>query len=452
MAQTVKQLQTQFESWANAHPDQMMKSYQSLLENVAASPAKYKGEPVEFLYQPVFISQDHWEDLGKITRQMMDLIRHVTQVYLENPAFRRHFAFPPLMEQLILKDPGYEEAVPMTRIDLFYNLESGEFKFCEINTDGSSGMTEARELQQIIGDSPGVEALGLVPGQLNQGELFDSWVTAFRSNYDQWCENHHCPAAKEPAVAIVDLMSKEAPSEFVEFQKAFEAAGMPCVIVDARHLTWNEGKLMAGDVVIDAVYRRLVTWELIEHEAQLQPLIQAILEDAVCVIGPVRSQIPHNKRFFAVLHDEEATAFLSQDERDFVRRHVPFTAALEASDPQKWQAWIDQKDLYLIKPDDRYASYGVYAGRDFSTEEWTQKLNTALTQSYLIQAYCHVPQMPMAVVTADQVAFIPFHYLIGCFVYNGAFQGPYIRVGTKSIIGSVVECFTVPAYWIADQV
>jgi hypothetical protein len=60
--------------------------------------------------------------------------------------------------------------------------------------------------------------------------------------------------------------------------------------------------------------------------------------------------------------------------------------------------------------------------------------------------------MPMAVVTADQVAFIPFHYLIGCFVYNGAFQGPYIRVGTKSIIGSVVECFTVPAYWIADQV
>jgi hypothetical protein len=84
---------------------------------------------------------------------MMQIIKKVTDRYLEDPAFRRYFGFSPLLEQLILKDPGYRYPVPMSRIDMFYDLISGHFEFCEINTDGSSGMVEARELQRIIGES-----------------------------------------------------------------------------------------------------------------------------------------------------------------------------------------------------------------------------------------------------------------------------------------------------------
>lgn len=436
----------QFRDWVKNHPETASRAYGQVLEQVAQSPAKYKGKPVEFLYQPFFLTTTQWRELEQISQTMMRIMEKVIHHYVENPDFRRHFGFAPLMEELILKEPGYQHPVPVTRIDLFYHLETGDFQFCEINTDGSSGMVEARELQKIIGDSQGMHALEMPENGLKQGEFFMSWVHSLMDNYHEWCRHHQRQRSEHPQVAIVDIFSKEPPSEFLAFKEAFEALGYPCQVVDARDLTLKEGKLMAAGNAIDVVYRRLVTWELVEREEDITPFIQAILRDAVCLVGPVRSQIPHNKLFFAVLHDEQATAFLDEQERGFIRRHVPYTARLTKGDKKQWQQWMANKDQLIIKPDDRYASFGVYAGKDLPLEAWEEKLTTALTQSYLVQQYCLVPQVDMAFFDEQGAGFRPFYYLLGCFVYNGVFQGPYVRVGSHNIIGSVVECFTVPAF------
>jgi len=305
---------------------------------------------------------------------------------------------------------------------------------------------EARELQRIVGDSQGMKVLGIKGENLEEGEFFDSWVTALMNNYHQWCRYHQRQPKDVPQVAIVDMFAKEPASEFFEFQKAFEARGYPCLVVDARDLSMENGQLRAGGKDIDVIYRRLVTWEMVENEKKIQPLIEAVLRDAVCLVGPVRSQIPHNKRFFAVLHDEKATHFLSKEEREFIRRHIPYTARLSDKDAEQWQEWLQNKNQLIIKPDDRYASFGVFAGRDDTHDEWEKKLLTALPQSYLVQRYCSVPRLDMAVFNNQEPSFQSFYYLVGCFVYNGKFQGPYIRVGSHSIIGSVVECFTVPVF------
>lgn len=437
-----------FKDWVQQNPEQAKDVYAHVKQQVADSPAKYKGDPVEFLYQPFFMTTTQWKELEQINETMMQVMEKVIQHYVDNPAFRRYFGFPSLMEQLILKEQGYQHPVPMTRIDLFYHLETGDFQFCEINTDGSSGMVEARELQRIVGNSFGMKALGISGENLEQGEFFDSWVNALMDNYHQWSQHHKRQPKDHPQVAIVDIFAKEPSSEFFEFKKAFESRGYPCMVVDARDLSMNDGRLRGKGKDIDVIYRRLVTWEMVENEDAIQPLIEAVLRDAVCLVGPVRSQIPHNKRFFVVLHDEKATDFLSEEEREFVRRHVPYTARLSDDDDEKWQEWLQNKDQLIIKPDDRYASFGVFAGRDYSHDEWKEKLTTALPHSYLVQQYCSVPRVDMALFNNPEPAFHPFYYLVGCFVYNGKFQGPYIRVGSHSIIGSVVECFTVPVFQV----
>ncbi len=43
-----------------------------------------------------------------------------------------------------LKEPTYDSPIPIARIDIFYNEETGDFKFCEFNTDGTSAMNEDR--------------------------------------------------------------------------------------------------------------------------------------------------------------------------------------------------------------------------------------------------------------------------------------------------------------------
>ncbi|SDY59354.1 glutathionylspermidine synthase family protein [Tindallia californiensis] len=429
-----------YEQMVKRDPSSFWRDYQEALKEVEASPAKYKGKPVEFLYQPFFLTEEQWEDLEKISVKMLEITKKVTERYLAEPDYRRLFGFNDLMEALILKDPGYHYAVPMTRIDVFYHFD-GSFQLCEMNTDGSSGMTECRELQRIIGTSPSINTSPLDELELKEGEFFKSWTTAFLENYRAFSGEKSFPN-----IAIIDWFQDEVPSEFIEFQKAFETCGCPTRIVDVRELSYSEGKLKAGDFSIDAVYRRLVSWEAVERYPATKALTDAYLDGNVCVVGPFRSQIPHNKRFFAVLHNEDVNDFLEPEEKAFIRNHIPYTAILDKGNPDQWQEWVDHKQHYIIKPEDLYASSGVYAGQDYSVEEWKQLLEKASSQNYLIQQYCHVPRMPMAMFEKGEVTFEEQQYLMGCFVYNEKFQGPYIRTGRKSIIGSVVECYTVPAY------
>lgn len=56
-------------------------------------------------------------------------------------------------------------------------------------------------------------------------ELYDSWVETFLSIYRTY-EN----AVKHPHVAIVDFLENASITEFEEFQRRFEKAGISCEI------------------------------------------------------------------------------------------------------------------------------------------------------------------------------------------------------------------------------
>ncbi len=56
----------------------------------------------------------------------------------------------PKLEELILNRPTYYSPIPIARIDIFYNEKTGDFKFCEFNTDGTSAMNEDRKLNIAI--------------------------------------------------------------------------------------------------------------------------------------------------------------------------------------------------------------------------------------------------------------------------------------------------------------
>ncbi|ABR50706.1 conserved hypothetical protein [Alkaliphilus metalliredigens QYMF] len=424
-------------------PD-FIKDYQSVLKRVAASPAKYKGKPVEFLYQPMFLTKEDMGRFEEIINQLMVILNKVVHQYLKDEKFRQYFGFSPLLEKLILKDPGYGIDIPMGRFDVFYH-QNGDFQFCELNADGSSGMTEARELENIILQSKALEPFK-EQYQLEGFELFYSWVDALLTNYEDFSGG-----LEKPNVAIVDWLQGSPPSEFEEFKKAFEARGCATVIVDPRNLSYRNGQLYHEGFRIDCIYRRAVTWELIERQDEVQDLIQAYLEGNVCVVGPLRSQIIHNKIVFAILHDPVKTPFLTHKERAFVQAHIPFTTLFEQEDQEVVAYAIEHKDRMVLKPMDKYASQGVRIGKDFTLEQWQQIINEEAREDYLLQEFCCIPRLPMAMIKEEEVHFIENNYLLGLFVYNEKLQGVYTRTGTQNIIGSVVECYTVPNFVVQGK-
>ena len=70
--------------------------------------------------------------------------------YLKNPSYRKLFPFSRKLEELILIPNGYQSLLPIARFDIFYNEENGNFKFCEINTDGTSAMNEDYVLNMAV--------------------------------------------------------------------------------------------------------------------------------------------------------------------------------------------------------------------------------------------------------------------------------------------------------------
>lgn len=421
-----------------------LKEYKRVFKEVEKSPAKYKGKPVEFLYQPMFLEREDILKFEGIINQLLGILNKVVDQYLKDEEFRKHFGFSPLLEKLILMDPGYDQPIPIGRFDIFYQLD-GSFQFCELNTDGSSGMVEARELQKIIGESLAIKDLEDTY-HFSDFEVFDTWVEALLENYRKFSGGDI-----KPQIAMVDFFTSSIPSEFLEFQKAFEKRGCSTVVADIRELKYKEGRLYYGDFAIDCIYRRAVTWEIIQHQEEVKDFIDAYLAGDVCVVGSLRSQIAHNKNIFSILHDPVKTHFLSEEERHFIQEHIPYTTLFDVNNEELIAFTINNKDELVLKPTDKYASCGVYIGRDYTEKEWEKIIYHEAKEDYLLQQFCRVPKIPMAMFTEEKVDFVENNYIIGLFAYNGKLKGIYTRVGRQNIIGSIVECFTIPNFIVEEK-
>ena len=423
-----------------ANRGEYLDSYKQVLREVERSKARYEGKPVEFLYQPMFLSKTDMKRFEKLTQQLHGILKKVTRRYLEDKSFRTHFRFSPLLEELILKDPGYQMDMPMGRFDVFYNFVSGKLQFCELNTDGSTGMEQQQELARIFYQSTALREFKK-EYDFDDFELFDSWAGILQRKYKEFTQS-----SKTPQVAIVDWLGARIPTEFTAFQKTFERAGCRTVIADPRRLIYRDGNLYDKDFRIDCIYRRAVTSEIIERADSVKDFINAYLNGDVCVVGPLRSQIAHNKILFALLHDPGKTPFLTDEERRFVMEHIPFTKIFDAHEPDLIKYTVENKDKLVLKPMDQYAANGVRIGRDYSPDEWLKIIRGEAKEEYILQEFCQVPKIPMAFFTGEKVEFIDTNYMLGLYMYDGNFQGVYTRVGTKNIIASLVECFKVPNF------
>lgn len=417
-------------------PGNYIEDYKMTLDKVANSTAIYKGKPVPFLYNPMFFVKEDIDNFNKIGDLMISITNKVTDKYIEDKNFRSKFGFPKLIEDLIQIETGYDINVPIGRFDIFYK-DYNNFKFCELNTDGSSAMNEDNTIGKILLETKAVKDLGK---DYNVGyfELFHSWVDESIKIFGKFDSNN-----LKPNVAIVDFIESGTSAEFEEFKKAYIEKGYNCIIVDPRELIYKDGALYKDDYKIDLVYRRIVTFELIEKADQIEDFIEAYKNKAMCVIGSIRSQVIHNKIFFKILHDKDTLEILSPEEKDFVRNHIPVTG-LFMGDEEVFNLVLNNKDKYIMKPLDLNASQGVFTGRDLSQEEWEKRLRESFDKDYLYQEFFDPFIRDFIVFEDDNLSVEGFGSIVGLFLYNEKFAGMYTRIGKESIISGLTSYYTVP--------
>ncbi len=425
------------------------KSFCEYKEYMLNSTAKYHGRVARTMYLPKLFTASEVEFFRWNVEKLFGIFDKVIAEYEKNPAFRELFGFDSRLEALILREKNYDCNIPIARIDIFYNEQTKEYKFCEFNTDGSSAMNEDRELNNGVRLTKAYQDF-TKNHHVETFELFDSWVEEFLSMYAQFAQAKG--KAKTPRVAIVDFLEHATINEFKIFAEQFKKRGVDCEICDIRNFKYEgQACYTPSGMQVDAIYRRAVTSDIFHHYDEVGDFLSAVKANVVCLMGDFRTQIAHNKILYKILHLPEVQHLFSEDERRFIKAHVPYTVSLTKelieTNPKLWESVQQNKNNWIIKPEDSYGSLGVHAGVECESEEWIAFLKEALGNHYILQEFCYPYRLPNVEWNTDDENSRNWRStsnLTGMFVYNGKLKGLYSRTSYDEMISTQYNEMTLP--------
>ena len=147
--------------------------------------------------------------------------------------------------------------------------------------------------------------------------------TSLLDAYEQWAGRREPPRHRHPRLARgADLQRVRALPGVLPRAWASSA-----VIADPREVEYRDGRLYAGGVRVDLIYKRVLIGELVERVRARHAGRPAVRDGAVCMVNPFRCKILHKKASLAVLSRRAERAALRRRGARGHRRPHPVDAA-----------------------------------------------------------------------------------------------------------------------------
>ncbi len=422
----IAKIRDEYKEYIDTHREQMQSSAAELLDDIKHTALNFRGEiNGKLLAIPRLFTMEMKEQMDRVTEITYGILLKVIREYLDHEDYRALFPFTKETEELILANRDPVSLLPLARFDIFYNEDTGDFKFCEINADGSSGMNADRIMAEMMIHNPAHQEM-LYRYDMYSPELFDTWADTLLSLYEAFAERN--PGfEKKPNVAIVDFLDMGRVREFEEFTRRFHKKGVRCEICDIRDLTYRDGRLYSKEGHrVDAIYRRAVTLEITERSDEVAGFLAAVKEKNVFLAGDFCTHVIDNKWTFYMLHHERTARILNDEEIAFIKQHIPGTFPFDETGIDKEQV-INNKDSYILKPWDGYAAHGVKAGLECTQEEWESFIEETYDKGYICQEFAEQFNSYNIDFAFGDGEWKEYSQMTGMFVYNGKFAGVIAR-------------------------
>lgn len=328
--------------------------------------------------RPFFLSPEDEDRVRSVAETIAELGERVTTAALEDKTLFAQFLLRPEEERLARLPADYGRASAASRLDAFLLPDS--LKFAEYNGESPAGAGYAETLAEIFRELP-LMPVFTQTYQIHMYPLSAMLLDALVATYRDWGGS-----SSQPQIAIVDWQEVPTWSEFEILQSRFEKMGVPTLIADPRELEFDGHTLTVDGKKIDLVYRRVLINDIVAKPAECSALVKAYTANAVCVANSFRCKIPHVKTFFAVLTDERNGSLFSHDERELIRRHIPWTRVVadvktaHYGKPVELLAFIEkERENLVLKPSDEYGGTGVTLGWETSDGAWDSAIERALS-------------------------------------------------------------------------
>lgn len=368
-----------------------------------------------------------YREIGRISERIARLILQACQRRADNAGeLRQRLGVPDrFVDMLDESQPLTEDLLVAVRPDIL--LSDGVPRFVECNIDSALGGAF---------DSDGIARRFL---EAYQG---DAALDGFRIEATPSAVDARFHAMRDAldlapgaSVAVLFNMSTDYPDtdnpeKLIGLLRPVcergEAAGLSVVVCPVEWLTYQDGRLHAGDTPLDAVLRLYIPQNLPPSSGR-QALAEAVAENSVRMFTSSAAWLLGNKAAFAWLWED--LAVLHPDDAELVRRHVPHTELIVDGIQQR--AIAGQQD-HVLKPTGDYGGAGVVVGREVSPEIWREAVRQAVAHgASILQQYVAADRLSMHFVRmTDGEAFdteVPF--CIAPYLFGGMLAGAYMRFG-----------------------
>ena len=386
--------------------------------------------------RPRFLSPAQYRFLQKRGAIVLQAFRKAHQAALAEDSVLDQFGLMDWERGLVRLRTGFRDASPVSRLDAFFVAGAGGMKFTEYNAETPAGGGYNDVLTEVFYGLPIMRAF-LRHWDVQPLPARHNVLHALLDAYEQWSGRRD-----RPAIAIVDWSDVPTQSEFLLFQDYFVRQGIPCTIMDPAELTYSGGKLMGPGGQVSVIYKRVLLHELVERGGIDHPILRAFRDGNVCLVNPPSCKILHKKASLAVLSDERNAHLYTAIEQEAIDLSIPWTRVVEERTTLHEQKPVDllpfiaeNRELFVLKPNDEYGGKGIVLGWEVNDSEWADAVKHAQTEPYIVQQRIPLPTEAFPSMVEDKVVFADRMVDTAPYVaYGDQIDGCLSRLATAALL------------------
>ncbi|MEU1056702.1 hypothetical protein ABZ397_29645 [Streptomyces sp. NPDC005876] len=170
---------------------------------------------------------------------------------------------------------------------------------------------------------------------------------------------------------------------FDDVVRDFQRSGVACEFAVPNDLVADPDALTHEGRRIDVALRMFLSADAHKADLDMSPLRDAMQADTAITLSPDAADVYSSKKLLAYV--SEAADDLPSGDREFVRRHLPWTRLLTDSKvffEGEHQGLVDllirERERFFIKPSDQHGGQGITAGVDTDPDTWEEAVERAL--------------------------------------------------------------------------
>jgi uncharacterized circularly permuted ATP-grasp superfamily protein len=358
-----------------------------LNDHLKAQRLYFGARPICTVLRPYFYLPHQWDFMVSRTATLLNAFRKAHAACMADPTLRAQLYLEAYEEELFSLDIGYDVPWTTSRLDSFYDPDSGRLRFVEYNAETPAGMGYADRLSEAFLH---MEIFKRFADQYTVRTF--TAVQSLRHTLLEAYRQFVGVSSAMPQIGIIDWADVPTLNEHEIIREHFLARGIQAVLADPRSLEYREGKLWAGDFRIDMIYKRVLCSELVERMGLSNPVIAAVRDKAAMMTNAFSAKLLAKKASFALLGDERNAYIFNDEDKAAIEAHIPWTRIVSERKTRFHGKEVDlidfianNKDTLVLKPNDEYGGKGVTIGWETTSDDWAATLRNAQNSPYVVQ-------------------------------------------------------------------